>query len=57
MRETRVEHVEKNLPDLVDAKNVSSFEIDKVINDPVFGMINKMKIQNADKHLKEKRFR
>ena len=52
-----MEHVEKNLPDLVDAKNVSSFEIDKVINDPVFGMINKMKIQNADKHLKEKRFR
>ena len=28
-----------------------------MINDPVFGLINKMKIQNADKRLKEKHYR
>lgn len=57
LRETRVEQVERNLPALVDAKNVSAFEIEKVINDPVFGLINKMKIQNADRRLKEKHYR
>ena len=54
---TRMELVERRLPELVSARDAANLEISRAINDPVFGIINKRKIQHAEEVLKTKRHR
>ena len=52
-----MDQVERKLPELIQARDATNLEISRAINDPVFGIINKKKIQNADQRLKDKHYR
>ena len=57
MLKVNAETVTRNIPALVQAQSVQNLEITRLTNDPMFGDMNKAQILNADKIIKENRFK
>ena len=57
MLKVNAETVTRNIPALVQAQSVQNLEIARLTNDPMFGDMNKEKILNADKIIKENRIK
>lgn len=50
-------NVVNGIPGLVSARSLHSFELTRLTNDPIFGQINRAKIVNADRIIRDNRMK